>query len=306
MYSSPLFDELSRQRVPLSPVITDWLQSYNIHLDILRLDNLHPIISGNKWFKLKNHLVCARDAGCKMVLSFGGAWSNHIHALAAAGKVLGFETIGVIRGEQPPRLSPTLQDAVDWGMRLHFVSRFDYREKHSPEFQKRTLKVLGLNAQDVWIVPEGGSGELGVKGCEDILISASVDTNDYDQIWLAAGTGATAAGVIRSVSGNTFVQVVAALKGAGWMQQDIQGFLPKGIQNWSLDTDSHCGGYAKTTPDLLAFIKAFALDTGIPLEPVYTGKVLLALYKEVINSDIPSGSRLLVIHTGGLQGARSL
>ena len=301
-----VWKSLDQAQVPISPVCTGWLASAHVSLDILRLDLLHPQISGNKWFKLKNHLSHAFENGFTTILSFGGAWSNHIHALAAAGKHLGFPTVGVIRGERPERLSPTLQDAENWGMRLHFVSRKKYREKTTSTFQQRLLAELSLEPSQVRVVPEGGSGSLGVKGCEDILTSGTVGLQSHDQVWLAAGTGATSAGVIRSAPANTWVQSVAVLKGAEWMQKDITMHL-QGRQhnNWSVDTLSHCGGYAKSTPELLNFIECFYQETGVFLEPVYTGKMLFALHNKVLAGDMKN-TRVLAIHTGGLQGARSL
>ncbi len=304
-----VWKHLNQVRVPVHTIHTEWLNAANVSLDILRLDLLHPEISGNKWFKLKNHLLPAFENGFRSVLSFGGAWSNHIHALAAAGKHLGFPTIGVIRGERPERLSLTLQDAERWGMHLHFVTRKEYREKSTPAFQKSLLKTLGLDDSQVCIVPEGGAGPLGVKGCEEILSAGGIDENNYEQIWLAAGTGATSAGVIRSKASQTFVQCVAVLKGADWMKEDIaielQSLQKSPQNNWEVDTQSHCGGYAKKTPELLHFIDSFYQEASIPLDPVYTGKMLFALYNKVLAGSMEN-TRVLALHTGGLQGARSL
>ena len=290
--NNEIWSQLNTASVPVEPVKTHWLTKADINLDILRLDLLHPEISGNKWFKLKNHLRHAFRHHYHTVLSFGGAWSNHIHALAAAGKYFQFPTIGVIRGERPKTLSPTLKDAEKWGMKLHFVSRAAYRDKHVPEYLQQLLSELGVLSKDVWIVPEGGSGELGVNGCEDILLSGHVSADDYDQIWLASGTGATAAGIVRSAPLDTYVQSVAVLKGAGWMQEEIQQYLMsrKSFCSWAVDTDSHCGGYGKTTPELLDFMHSFSRETGVPLEPVYTGKMLFSLYRKVIAGAFSPGS----------------
>ncbi|WP_281645361.1 hypothetical protein [Parendozoicomonas sp. Alg238-R29] len=303
MYNPELFSRLSEKKVPVSTIQTSWLAEADVTLNMHRLDQLHPKISGNKWFKLRNHLQHAFDDGYSSILSFGGAWSNHIHALAAAGKNIDFPTVGVIRGERAEVLSSTLQDAESWGMRLHFISRADYRVKHNPEFLQQLLDDLRLSGSDVWIVPEGGSGELGVKGCEYILSAGRVSPETYDQIWLASGTGTTAAGVIRSAP-ETCVQSVAVLKGASWMKDEIQQYLSEEHKNWSVDTESHCGGYARTTPELLKFIEQFEQETEIPLEPVYTGKMMFSLYKKCVQGKIARGCRLLAIHTGGLQGRR--
>ncbi|CAM3490313.1 1-aminocyclopropane-1-carboxylate deaminase/D-cysteine desulfhydrase [Parendozoicomonas haliclonae] len=299
-----LWNALNRSDLPVQNVGLSWLQRKNIQLDILRLDLLHHEISGNKWYKQKGHLEHAFAHGYSTALSFGGAWSNHIHALAASGHHLGFSTIGVIRGERAENLSLTLQDAERLGMRLHFVSRKDYREKHTEEFQNQLLADLGVSASDVWIVPEGGSGALGVKGCEDILPAGRINPTDYQQIWLAAGTGATTAGVIRSAPESVEIHGVAVLKGADWMAGDVAQHLPEGRTGWQIETEYHCGGYGKTTPDLLSFIRFFEEESGIPLDPVYTGKMMLGLFDAVNTGAVPEGSRILAIHTGGLQGAR--
>lgn len=291
------------ENVPVTPVQTAWADAAGIELDILRLDQLHPYISGNKWFKLKNHLTHAFSNGYSSVLSFGGAWSNHIHALAATGKVFNFPTIGVIRGGRSDTLSATLQDAERWGMHLHFVSRKGYRNKHTTEFQQSLFEELGLDPTQVWVAPEGGSGSLGVLGCEDILKAGNIRPESYSQVWLASGTGATAAGVIRSAP-DTFVQSVAVLKGASWMEDEICQYLSNTETKWAVDTNAHHGGYAKATPELLSFIEEFGQETGVPLDPVYTGKVMFALRKTVNAGQLSKGSRVLAVHTGGLQGQR--
>ncbi len=299
-------ERLNNAKIPCDAVSTNWLTERQITLNILRTDLLDPLVSGNKWYKQKGHLEYAFANSYTIALSFGGAWSNHIHALAASGYGIGFPTIGVIRGERSETLSATLKDAEAMGMRLHFVSRSDYRLKNTTEFRKQLLADLGLSADEVWIVPEGGSGELGVIGCEDILPAGDINPEDYRQIWLASGTGATTAGVIRSVPDTVLVRSVAVLKGASWMVGEIAQYLPEGRGGWQVETDAHCGGYAKTTPELLAFIEQFSAEAGIPLDQVYTGKMMFALYSAVMSGEIAEGSRLLAIHTGGLQGRRGL
>ncbi len=299
------------QKVPIEVFHPDFLESINISVDVLRLDLLHPVISGNKWYKLKHNLLEAKSRDIKTILSFGGAWSNHIHALAAAGKHFDFKTIGVIRGEKPKKPSATLQDVESWGMELVYVSRSDYRRRYEPEYHQILLDQLSLQPNDVWVVPEGGSGELGVKGCEEILASGEIDPIEYDQIWLAAGTGATAAGVIRSVAGQCHVKVVSVLKGAAFMEADIKQYLDDSLSDcslndWSLKLDNHCGGYGKTTPELMQFIVDMESQCGLSLDQVYTGKVFLAFKKEIEAGSVTDGSRVLLIHTGGLQGRRGI
>ncbi|MRI35282.1 1-aminocyclopropane-1-carboxylate deaminase [Endozoicomonas sp. OPT23] len=295
-----------KQAVPVLSFCSGSIKHGQLTVDVLRLDLLHPEISGNKWYKLKHNILEAQSRGINTVLSFGGAWSNHIHALAAAGKHFGFKTIGVIRGERPKQPSAMLQDVERWGMQLVYVSRYDYRKRYEPEYHQELLEQLSLQNNEVWIVPEGGSGELGVKGCEEILESGSIDPADYDQIWLAAGTGATAAGVIRSVNNRSHVKVVPVLKGAAFMEADINQYLDASLTNWSLDLEGHCGGYGKTTPELLQFITETEEESGLPLDQVYTGKMLLAFKKAVEAGQVAEGCRVLLIHTGGLQGRRGL
>ena len=301
-----LWDALCANEVPCQAVSTPWLDQHSVSLDVLRTDLLHPTISGNKWYKQKGHVKYALMHGYTRLLSFGGAWSNHIHALAASCQGFGIPAIGVIRGERSATPTPTLLEAEAMGMRLHFVSRSDYRNKTTDAFKNRLLADLGLSEEDVWIIPEGGSGRLGVEGCEEILAAGRVEIERYQQIWLAAGTGATTAGIIRSVPDSVIIHSVAALKGAeGWMYDAIARHLPEGRKGWQVEAGSHCGGFAKTTPELLKFMGEFTSQTGIPLDPVYTGKTMFAIYHAVISRKIPAGSCVLAIHTGGLQGGRS-
>ncbi|USE38828.1 1-aminocyclopropane-1-carboxylate deaminase/D-cysteine desulfhydrase [Endozoicomonas sp. SCSIO W0465] len=299
--------------VPVQSVHTGWLYEAGVSLDMLRLDQLDPGISGNKWYKLKHNLIAAQQGGKSSILSFGGAWSNHIHALAAAGHRFGMSTIGIIRGEPGKSLSATLSDAVNWGMQLHFLSRSDYRRKTEHGFLNHLLSQLGLSAQDVHVVPEGGSNFLGVQGCRDILAAGGVSAGSYDEIWLACGTGATLSGVaLAAAKDMPEVQVtgVAVLKGGDFLRNAIDNHTIQSLPNWRLLTDCHHGGYARTTKALLSFIKSFENETAIPLDPVYTGKVMFAIWRSLAENrmqDLPCrGRRLLMIHTGGLQGRRGI
>lgn len=290
---------------------TRWLDRADATLDMLRLDQLDPEISGNKWYKLKQNLVYAKAQGKTTVLSFGGAWSNHIHALAAAGHRFGLTTIGVIRGEPSLGLTATLTDAQHWGMQLHYLTRADYRRKNEPELIARVLADSGVPAKQVHIVPEGGSNLLGVAGCRDILAAGAVSPGDYDEIWLACGTGATLAGIAMTVSetipAREIIKGVAVLKGADFLRADINRHTRRTLSNWTLLTDYHHGGYARTTEALRLLITSFEQETGIPTDPVYTGKVLFALKDSLRKNPAAYHSkRLLMIHTGGLQGRRGM
>ncbi|OED46124.1 hypothetical protein ACH42_04065 [Endozoicomonas sp. (ex Bugula neritina AB1)] len=289
--------------LPVQSVHCSWLSNTRVEVDILRLDLLHPDISGNKWFKLKHNIIEARRQGMNTLLSFGGAWSNHIHALSAAGKHLGMSTIGVIRGERSKTLSDTLKDAEQWGMRLHFVTRKAYREKQTELFRQQIFQELELPSGSVWWVPEGGNNALGAKGCEDILASGDINPKHYQQIWLACGTGATLAGVAHSAK-HTLVTGIPVLKRGEYLKEGINQYISGRSRNWRLLTEHHCGGYAKVTPELSSFITGFERETNIPLDPVYTGKAMLALKKTIEAGRIEKESRVLMIHTGGLQGKR--
>ncbi len=277
-----------------------------VQLRLLDLTDIHPFISGNKWFKLKYNLAAYQAAGktCPL-LSFGGAWSNHLHALAYAGYQAGIPTIGVVRGERPAVLSAMLQDAESWGMRLEFVSRAEYREKQSDIF----ISVLHERFGEFEYLPEGGSNALAVKGCMEIA-DALGNAADVDYLCCACGTGATLAGLIAAAPVATQVLGVPALKGADFLYDDIRrllacsGYADSG--RWQLILDAHEGGYGKITPRLADCIERFCLSSGVQLEPLYTGKLLLALEDLLAAGVFPAGTRLVMVHTGGLQGLRGM
>ncbi|OTG77307.1 1-aminocyclopropane-1-carboxylate deaminase [Acinetobacter sp. ANC 5054] len=269
----------------------------NVTLCIKRLDLVHPQISGNKFFKLKYNLLSAQQQGFKRVLTFGGAYSNHIAATAYAAHLFGFESIGIIRGEelQHRALNPTLATAQHFGMQLQFISRERYREKNHPYF----LHQLTLDYPDHYIIPEGGTNALAIKGCTEILTED--DRENFDLICCAVGTGGTITGLIESSAVHQTLLGFSALKG-DFLHQEVKLQTPK--QNWQI-TDSFCfGGYAKSTPELLQFIKNFERKYGIPLEQVYTGKMLFGIFKMIEQGHIQPQQRILVIHTGGLQGKK--
>lgn len=268
---------------------------YPVQLTIKRLDQIHPRISGNKFFKLKYNLLAAQQQGLTQVLTFGGAYSNHIAATAYAAQHFGFDSIGIIRGEElaSQRLNPTLETAQDFGMQLHFVSRAEYRLRHETEY----LAQLQQQYPQTMIVPEGGTNTLAIQGTQEIL--SADDLANYDLICCAVGTGGTIAGLIESSADHQHVLGFSALKG-DFLKQDIQKWTDK--NNWSL-TDAYCyGGYAKTTPALLQFMQQFEQQYAIPLEQVYTAKMMLGVFDLIQQNYFPAHTRILVIHTGGLQG----
>jgi 1-aminocyclopropane-1-carboxylate deaminase len=281
----------------LTKIDDSLLDQYEIELWMKRDDLLHPIISGNKWRKLKHSLDDALFSGVGTIISMGGAYSNHLHALAYAGKALGLKTIGLVRGEQPQTLTPTLSDMQNWGMELKFVSRSDYR--HIRQY-KGCHDLPGLKPGQYWL-PEGGAQALALKGVAELVNEIDVA---YDILCSPCGTGATLAGIIDAVTAQVSVMGFAALKNAGFLQADVESLLLQPSNNWQINLDYHFGGFAKTTAELMAFIADFESKTGTPLEPLYTGKMMYALYDLIAKHTFKPGQRIIAIHTGGLQGKR--
>ncbi len=273
------------------------LDRYKIELWLKRDDLLHRVISGNKWRKLKYILDHVLSSGADTMISMGGAYSNHLHALAYAGKVVGLKTLGIIRGEQPETLTSTLRDMQNWGMELKFVSRSDYRLLRQ---YKGCHDLPGLKPQQYWL-PEGGAQPLALKGVAELVNEIDVP---YDILCAPCGTGATLAGIIDAVPDQVSVIGFAALKNAGFLQTDVKSLLPRFSNNWQINQDYHFGGFAKTSAELMAFIKDFELKNKIPLEPVYTGKMMYALYDLIAKYYFKPGQRIIAVHTGGLQGKR--
>ena len=275
------------------------LREKGITLYLKREDTIHPFVSGNKYRKLKYNLLEAKKQGKDTLLTFGGAFSNHIAATAYAGKEQGLTTIGVIRGEELAgkwQTNPTLKMAYEHGMRFHFVPRSDYRLKHEPSF----LQNLAAQFGDFYLLPEGGTNELAVKGCAEILTDEDANS---DYICSAVGTGGTVAGLINASRPNQTVLGFPALKG-DFLIEEIRTFVQN--KRWELVTDYHFGGYAKVDQQLIAFINLFKRETGIPLDPIYTGKMLFGIFDLIKMDFFPPGSQILAIHTGGLQGIHGM
>jgi 1-aminocyclopropane-1-carboxylate deaminase len=321
----------------------DLLKARGVVLNVLRLDRIHPSIHGNKWFKLKANIDRIRQSGARQVVSFGGAYSNHIYALAAAGKLLDFDTIGFIRVEIVEPLNPVLAFARDAGMRLISISRSDYRRKSEADFQRQLLADFG----DCYVLPEGGSNLLAVKGCEEIVDflrwGTGIDKTDAERgmaasseygsaVWreqrcgqrivaLSCGTGATVAGIIsglnrRSAEAMPRVIGVSVLKAEDYIAKQVKYWLEqlaaesagnsrkRSSCEWCISVQYHCGGYAKVSPQLTDFMAEFASYSHIPIEPVYTAKLFLALFEMIRDGEIPAGSEILAIHTGGVVTAQ--
>jgi 1-aminocyclopropane-1-carboxylate deaminase len=260
---------------------------------------LHPYISGNKYRKLKYNLLEAKKLSHHTLLTFGGAFSNHIAAVAFAGKEFGFKTIGIIRGEElisKIESNPTLRFAKSCGMVFKFVSREHYRLKNHVSF----CDSLKSEFDDFYLIPEGGTNTLAVKGCEEILTK---DDQHFDFICCSIGTGGTISGLINSALPHQKIIGFQALKG-DFLKEEITKFVTN--KNWELSTDYHFGGYAKVNDELVAFVNQFKRLHDIPLDPIYTGKMMYGIYDLMEKGYFPKQSKILAIHTGGLQGIEGM
>ena len=280
-----------------------FLGERKITLLIKREDLNHPFLSGNKWHKLKYNLQEAKKQGKKTLLTFGGAYSNHIYAASAAGKILNFNTIGIIRGEEHLPLNPTLSFAKENGMSLFYINREKYRKKNSLEILNELKKIFG----DFYLIPEGGTNHLAVKGCSQIIETIS---EDFDYICCPCGTGGTLAGLVSGLKGKKFALGFAVLKGAHFLKQNVTSLVQdandKNYNNWDINLDYHFGGYARFDKQLLNFVNNFSIQNKIPIEPIYSGKMLFGIYDLVSKGFFKEGSRIIAIHTGGLQGLKGL
>ena len=287
----------------LQHVHLDWLTAAGIEVAILRLDKIDPLISGNKWFKLTEHLKIAEQSGAKGIISLGGAHSNHLHALAAAGKRFGFATVGLLRGH--PLQTPTVDDLQAFGMQLHWLGYGGYRARHDAGFWLPWKEQY----PDLHPVPEGGGGLAGALGCmplKDQVRSQlkALGWSDYDGWWLACGTGTTLAGLVLAEAGEHPVYGALAVPDDHGVAQQVEKIIEQtGEAAYEL-IDASRGGFAKVDPLLLEFIEQTEQASGVPLEPLYTGKALLALKQQVDAGKFARGARLIFVHTGGLQGRR--
>lgn len=275
---------------------------HGIRADILRLDKIHPVVSGNKWFKLKEHLRIAVEKRNAGIVTFGGAWSNHIVATAFAARAAGLQATGIIRGESAGTLSDTLQTAAGHGMRLEFISRDEYKRKEEPEFLNR----LATAYPNAYILPEGGGGPAGIKGSEEIGRLAG--RAPYTHVLCAIGTGTMFLGLARAAATSQTIIGIPVLKGLHNFLADCGQWItdPGQLARCRIEDGYHFGGYARKTEELLSFMRRLYTCTGTPTDFVYTGKLLYAVLDMVSKGAFPPGSGLLVIHSGGLQGNRSL
>ncbi|MBK5270450.1 MAG: 1-aminocyclopropane-1-carboxylate deaminase [Bacteroidia bacterium] len=284
----------------MSNITTDKIQfnlftEKKVQVNVLRLDNIHPIISGNKWFKLRYYLDEANQQNKKAIVTFGGAWSNHIIATAAVCRENNFPSFGIIRGEEFSNLSPTLIMAKELGMQLVFISREDYHLK----------KIPGrLNNSEYYFINEGGYGMKGAEGAATILDYCNKE--NYTHICCAAGTGTMTAGLIKAALPMQEVIGFSVLKNNFELEENIKSLLMNNEKNFRLIHDYHFGGYAKYKPELIDFMNEFYRQTNIPSDFVYTAKMFYAINDLIQNNFFNSGNNLLLIHSGGLQGNASL
>jgi 1-aminocyclopropane-1-carboxylate deaminase len=287
---------------------------HNLSVEVLRLDLIHPQISGNKWFKLKRNLQKAKAENFKTIITFGGAFSNHIAATAAACKLEGFHSVGIIRGEETENLNPTLLKAKENGMLLHFADRETYTRKTDKQFKNELTKIFGEH----YLIPEGGNNEEGILGCTEILKPEW----DHDIIFCASGTAATYAGILAGSRSDQVVVGISVLKGENTLVKDAldqlhfvfpaQKFiihgndaLDKKVISESCITNNYCfNGYAKLDKQLIAFKNKFEKEFMIPLDYIYTNKLCYAVLDLIKQNKIKPSSKILIIHCGGLQGNR--
>lgn len=277
---------------PIQPIDDPSLISAGVQLFVKREDLNHPYVSGNKWWKLKLNLSRALAEGHDQLLTFGGAFSNHIYATAAAARAVGMKCVGVIRGEEPSPLNDTLRFARAAGMKLHFISRTSYRSKDDS-----LLSTLLSKFGRCYIIPEGGSNEPGVAG---VASFAEQLPRDFDYLCCPIGTGATLAGLIRGMHGSGFLIGFPVLKGGDAWNIAVREFDPI-YTNWTTIPDYHFGGYAKSDDALEKFIRQFSANSNVPLEHVYSGKMFFGILDLVSKGFFRRGSKILAIHTGGLR-----
>ncbi|MEH2039034.1 1-aminocyclopropane-1-carboxylate deaminase/D-cysteine desulfhydrase [Nostoc sp.] len=289
---------------PLQEINSEIARHAGVELYVLRLDLMHPWVNGNKWFKLKYNLLEAKEKNFTTLLTFGGAYSNHIYATAAAGNLFGFRTIGVIRGEERLPLNPTLSFAVQQGMQLVYLNREMYRQRNTPALEKYLRQRFG----EVFIIPEGGSNLNGVRGCIEII-----DRVAFNHICVACGTATTLAGIALSLHEGQRAIAFPVLKNGAFLAQEIESLLTNYLASdlptpynspasWELVCDYHFGGYAKVNDELLLFSQQFTQEHGVPLDYVYTAKMFYGVMDLLQQGFFCKGDRLLLLHTGGLQG----
>ncbi len=268
----------------------------HLSIRILRLDKIHPVVSGNKYFKLKYNIIEAKKNSAELILSFGGAFSNHIRALAFTAMKEGIRSAAVIRGEELNPSNYSLSFAAECGMEFFFVTREEYRLRNNPEFIEMLRKKFG----DFYLVPEGGSNSLAVKGCSEIV---DYINDDFDYLAVSCGTGGTAAGLLEGLAGHKKLLIFPSLKQYGFLKDDIRslnyGYNKRVFRNFEFVPGYDFGGYAKKRKELIDFIEDFESRSEVPLDFVYTGKLFYGVQEEIKKGRFKSGDKIVLIHTGG-------
>lgn len=276
----------------------DFIQQKNIRLGLLRLDKIHPVISGNKWFKLRENIRAAQASKCTSLLTFGGAYSNHLVATAAAARAMDMTSTGMVRGlHARDHLTPTLEACLDMGMALHFVNREEYGRKDDADY----LHALSLKFPAAYVIPEGGNNRYGIAGATAIaaFLPATVS-----HVAVAIGTGTTFAGIRKGLPNTVNMIGFPVMKGGGYLGDHISSLCE--TENWTLNCDFHFGGFAKHQPALISFMNDFYKAHQIPLDFVYTAKMMYGIYELIKKGAFPEGSEIIGVHTGGLQGNASV
>jgi 1-aminocyclopropane-1-carboxylate deaminase len=294
-----LFSMLFYSEPPISQIKSDFLTKAHVRLFVKREDLNHPFVSGNKWWKLRYNLEEAERTGCQKLLTFGGAYSNHIYATAAAAAACGMQSIGVIRGKCNLPLNSTLAFAVGQGMHLHYVSREVYRTKSEPQFVEDLRQKFG----DFYLIPEGGTNERAIKGC--VEWAKKLQEIKFDCVCLPVGTGGTMAGLIAGLHGKNVIGF-SVLKDGDYLKNAVRtlafDYTGKEFSNWSIETKYDFGGYAKSNNELRSFVRSFEHDHGIVLDEIYTGKMMFGILDGIKENKFERESTILALHTGGLQG----
>ncbi|MFK7900287.1 MAG: 1-aminocyclopropane-1-carboxylate deaminase/D-cysteine desulfhydrase [Cyclobacteriaceae bacterium] len=283
------------ENTPLQEISLSLFQEKGVQVWVKRDDLTGKDIQGNKWRKLKYNLVEAKNQQKATLLTFGGAYSNHIHAVAGAGALFGFKTIGIIRGEEHLPLNKTLAYAQSRDMELHYLNRTKYREKNQVDF----LKKICQQFDNPYIIPEGGTNEFALAGCTEMVEEIEID---FDYLCLPCGTAGTLAGAILGLKEHQKAIGFSVLKGKDFLEQEVEQLIGKKYTNWEINWNYHFGGYAKKKPELLDFMQHFHEQTEILLEPIYTGKLFFGVLDLIKKGYFEEGSKIVLVHTGGLQG----
>lgn len=294
-------DIIDETKVVLQPIHPDWYRRSVQSVSMLRLDLIHPVISGNKWYKLLRNLEHARKQGYSSILTFGGAHSNHLVAAAAAAKAQGLKSIGIVRGRHAAHeLTDSLRDCIAAGMQLVFVNREEYAQKNDEKFLGALKRQFGRT----FIIPEGGANRPGREGAELIAKFIGEETTD---VCAAVGTGTTFCGLRNALSATTRMIGFVPMRGGAYLGDEIRQYLESGrTDNWLLTDKWHFGGFAKHNDELISFMNVFYKEQGIPLDMVYTSKMMHGLQQMILTGFFKKDARIVCVHSGGLQGNRSI